>query len=164
MITPFPYQPRRNSLNGSLREKDMSDAAVSQKLKITEAVQRLRALKDEKDRLEAQLTHINKEARELQERVLPRLLEDAEIEKLTIAGAGTIYVKQELYVSMTKSEGGDEAPFYDWARNNAPDLVVDYIHPARLKSWTKEMLEQGKEIPNNTLKVTFVPTATLLRR
>ena len=140
----------------------MSDV-IATKAKLAELVQRLRYLKDEKDSLEAALKEINKESRELQERVLPKLLEDAEIEKLTIAGAGTVYIKQELYVSMTKTEEG-EAPFYGWARDNAPDLIVDYIHPARLKSWAKEMLEVGKPIPDNTLKATFVPTATLLRR
>jgi hypothetical protein len=130
---------------------------------LTLAVQRLRALKDEKDKLETALKAVNKEARELQEKVLPRLMEDAEIESLRIAGAGTVYVKQELYVSMTKGED-DEPPFYDWARTNAPDLIVEYIHPARLKAWAKEKLEAGQPIPDNSLKASFVPTATLLRR
>jgi hypothetical protein len=140
----------------------MSDVASTKQL-LAEKIQRLRYLKDEKDSLELSLKAINKEAKELQERVLPRLLEDAEIEKLTIAGAGTVYIKQELYVSMTK-DAEDEAPFYEWARAHAPDLIAEYIHPARLKSWAKEMLEEGKPLPDNSLKAVFVPTATLLRR
>jgi hypothetical protein len=137
--------------------------------KITEAVKRLRALKDQKDDLEEQLKAINKEAREIQEKLLPRLMSDAEMESFKVTGAGTCYIKQELYVSMAKGEGGGkdedvEPPFYDWARQHAPDLIKPYIHPARLKSWAKEMLENGQPLPDNTLKASFVPTATLLRR
>ena len=139
----------------------MSD--TSTKTRLAEAVQRLRFLKDEKDRLERALRAVHAEAALLQQKTIPKLMEDGEIEKMTIAGAGTIYVKQELYVSMAKDEDG-EPPFYDWARQNAPDLVVDYIHPARLRAWAKERLEMGEPIPQNTLKATFVPTATLLRR
>lgn len=135
--------------------------------KITDAVKRLRALKDRKDELEQELKNVNKEAREIQEKVLPKLMSDAEIESWKVTGAGTCYIKQELYVSMTKADGesaDDEPPFYSWARDNAPDLIAEYIHPARLKSWAKERLENGQPIPDNTLKATFVPTATLLRR
>ena len=135
--------------------------------KITDAVKRLRALKDRKDELEELLKQVNKEAREIQEKVLPKLMSDAEIESWKVTGAGTCYIKQELYVSMTKADGESadgEAPFYGWARDNAPDLISEYIHPARLKSWAKERLENGLPIPDNTLKATFVPTATLLRR
>lgn len=135
--------------------------------KITDAVKRLRELKDKKDDLEEQLKAVNKEAKELQERVLPKLMDDADIESWKVTGAGTCYIKQELYVSMTKADpNGDdhEAPFYSWARDNAPFLISEYIHPARLKSWAKERLEKGEALPDNTLKATFVPTATLLRR
>jgi predicted nuclease with TOPRIM domain len=130
---------------------------------ITEHVKRLRHLKDEKERLEEELKQVNKEAKHIQERLLPGLMSDAEMESFKVTGAGTCYIKQEIYVSMTK-DGEGEAPFYDWARNNAPDLVTEYIHPARLKAWAKERLENGQAIPDNTLKATFVPTATLLRK
>jgi hypothetical protein len=138
--------------------------ALTTKLRVTELVQRLRVLKDEKERLENCLREVNREARELQERTLPRLMEDGEIEKMTVIGAGTIYIKQDLFVSMAKDEDGEEAPFYDWARTHAPDLIADYIHPARLKSWAKECLENGKPLPDNMIRASFVPMATLLRR
>jgi tetrahydromethanopterin S-methyltransferase subunit G len=131
---------------------------------VTALVKELRALKDRKDELEQQLSEVNKRARQIQERELPKLMENAELEKFTVTGAGTCYVKQELYVSMTNDEEAAEPPFYDWAREHAPNLIVPYIHPARLKSWAKERLEGGLPIPGNTLKATFVPTATLLRR
>ncbi len=141
----------------------MSDVLAT-KQKLTAAVQRLRQLKDLKEELENQLKTVNKEARELQEKIIPKMMEDGEIEKMTVDRAGTVYIKQELYVSMTKAESGEEAPFYDWARQNAPDLIAEYIHPSRLKAWAKETMEEGRPLPDNTLKATFVPTATLLRR
>lgn len=135
--------------------------------KLAEAVQRLRYLKDKKQEFEEKLTRINIESKELQERVIPRFLEDAEIEKAKVEGAGTIYVKQELFVSLTQPGGEDgevEPPFYDWARSNAPDLIKPYIHPARLKAYCKERLENGMALPDNMIKASFVPTAKLLRR
>jgi hypothetical protein len=138
--------------------------------KVTALVKELRGLKDEKDRLEADLKAVNKRAKQIQERELPNLMTEAELESFKVTGAGTCYIKQELYVSMTKGEGvGDEEdalepPFYDWARQNAPDLIKPYIHPARLKSWAKECLENGVALPDNMLKATFIPTATLLRK
>ena len=131
---------------------------------LTHYVQRLRHLKDYKEELEDKLKEINKEAADIQTRVLPAMMEEAEIERLKVENAGTVYVKQELYVSATRDEDGGEPPFYEWARQHAPDLIVDYIHPQRLKAWAKEKLEKGEPIPDNTLKATFVPTATLLRR
>lgn len=131
---------------------------------IAKAAQRLRILKDKKEDLETQLKAVNKEARYLQEVTLPKLLEDAELEKATIDGAGTVYIKQELYVSMSKDEDSSEAPFYDWARTHAPDLVVEFIHPARLKAFCKESLENGVALPDNMIKTSFIPTATLLRK
>jgi hypothetical protein len=133
--------------------------------RLTDAVKRLRTLKDYKEELEDKLKEVNKEAKDLQERVIPRLMEDSEIEKATIEGAGTIYVKQELYVSMLPAFDEEaEAPFYSWARENAPDLIKPYIHPGRLKSFCKESLENGVALPDNMIKATFVPMGTLLRR
>lgn len=138
---------------------------MSTPTRLTEAVKRLRSLKDRKEALEEELKQVNKEAKYLQERIIPKIMEDAEIEKATIEGAGTIYIKQELFVSMSPASDEDaEAPFYGWARENAPDIIKPYIHPGRLKSFCKERLENGLALPDNMIKATFVPTGTLLRR
>jgi hypothetical protein len=132
--------------------------------KLTEAGKQLRQLKDEKDALEERLKEVNKSAKYLQERVIPKLMEDAEIENYKITGVGTVYVKQELYVSLTKTDDSPEPPFYDWARENAPDLIVPYIHPKRLQSYCNERLSQAMPLPDNMIQTTFVPTAKILRR
>ncbi len=121
---------------------------------------------DQKEAVEDELSAINKELKEIKERILPRIMEDAEITQYRVAGAGTISIRQELFVSMTAA-GDDpegERPFYEWAREHAPDLIKPYIHPGRLKSYCKESLENGVALPDNMIKATFVPTATLLRR
>lgn len=133
--------------------------------RLTEAVQELRRLMDLKDVQEDALKSTNKLLKELKERVIPKIMEDGEIEQARIEKAGTVSITQQLYVSMTPASDEDaEAPFYDWARENAPDLIKPYIHPGRLKSWAGECLEQGVALPDNMLKATFVPTAKLLRR
>jgi len=126
---------------------------------------RMRWLMDEKDRLEADLKAINGELEPLRKFELPKLMSDAEIEKITVAGAGTLYTKADIFASMIKDELFPlaEAPFYAWARHNAPDLITPYIHPARLKSWAKEKLEGGNPLPNS-IHATIVLNAALLRK
>lgn len=129
------------------------------------AAARLRELKDNKDKVESDLKQINSEISYLELNYLPEYFENNEIEKITLEEIGTIYIRGDLYVSMSPAELlGDEAPFYDWARDNVPDLVTQYIHPARLKSWAKESLEQGRPIPTNMLKTTMFQRATLRRK
>lgn len=133
--------------------------------RLTEATQELRRLMDLKDVQEDALKNTNKKLKELKERVIPKIMEDSEIEQARIEKAGTVSIVQELYVTMAPaSEEDAEAPFYDWARNHAPDLIKPYIHPGRLKSWAKESLTNGVALPDNMLRATFVPTAKLLRR
>jgi hypothetical protein len=129
---------------------------------IVQKAKRMRWLMDEKDRLEAELKSVNGELEPLRKFELPKLLSDAEIEKITVAGAGTLYTKPDVFVSMVKDESG-EPPFYAWARQHASDLIVPYIHPARLKSWAKEKLEGGEPLPNS-INATIVTNATLLRK
>lgn len=133
---------------------------------IVRSVKRMRELMDEKDRLEEALKAVNGELEPLRKQHLPKMMSDAEIDKIAVAGAGTLYLKPDLFVSMAKAGETDatqEPPFYDWARHNAPDIVVEYIHPARLKSWAKEKLENGEPLPNS-LNATPVVNATLLRK
>lgn len=137
-------------------------------VRLSEATQRLRRLMDEKNYLEDRLKGVNKDLKELKERVIPKCLADAELENARVENAGTVSVQQQLYVSLvgaSDEEAGDmEPPFYDWARENAPEIIKPYIHPARLKSYCKERLENGLWLPDNMVKATFVPTARLLRR
>jgi hypothetical protein len=131
---------------------------------ITTKVKRMRWLMDEKERLDGLLKEVNKELEPLRKQELPKLMGDAEIEKITVAGAGTLYLKADLFVSMAHADNpDDESPFYDWARDNAPSLVTEYIHPARLKSWAKEMMEKAEPLPNS-LNALPVVNATLLRK
>jgi len=144
---------------------------MSQNVKetIVSKAKRMRQLMDEKADLEARLKSVNGELEPLRKKELPKLMSDAEIEKITVAGAGTLYLKPDLFVSMAKSdaegdgEGEVEPPFYDWARQHAPDLIVEYIHPARLKAWAKEKLEAMEPLPNS-LNALPVVNATLLRK
>lgn len=142
----------------------MSDIKTYEYSNITEAAQRFRALRDDKDALEESIKEVNRELSFLQDRYFPKILEDREIEKVSFDGVGTIYTKQEIFVSMVAGEKGDEAPFYDWARENEPTIITPYIHPARLKAWAKERLEMGLNVPDNMLKATLFPRAILRRK
>lgn len=143
----------------------MSDKKIYEYKDVPEAAKRWRELRDLKDALEEQLSAVNNEIGFIDKVYMPKEFENQEIEKITIEGAGTIYLQGDVYVSMTPAEDKEfEAPFYDWAREKAPELIVPYIHPARLKSWTKEVLEKGLPYPSNMLKVTPFTKAVLRRK
>ena len=132
---------------------------------LTHAANRLRELKVQKDILKEDLSEVNKEIEHLELKWLPKYFDDNEIEKVTVEDVGTIFLRGDLFVSMTPNETPElEPPFYDWAREHIPDLIKPYIHPNALKTWAKETLEGGRPIPSNLLKATFFQRANLRRK
>ncbi len=123
-------------------------------------VRQFRELRDRKDELKALVTDNNKALKDLAEAILPEYMEENEIDKITIEGAGTVYVKQELYASVLAS---DREALYEWLRETGnEDLVKDWVFPATLTAFCKEQLENGKPVPE-MVKATKIPTAILRR-
>lgn len=113
------------------------------------------ALKAKKKKIEEQLTAVNKEIERVAVAELGKLMTDAEVEKVTIKGKGTLYLSDELYASVLKD---DRPALYDWMRKNGcADLVQDYVFPQTLTAFAKERLAAGKPLPE-VLKAAYVPT------
>ena len=112
---------------------------------LIEAAKELGALRDQKEELEARLKEINKAKTELETQKLPKMMEDAEVEKMTIEGVGTLYTQAGVYASVLAA---DREMAYDWLRENGHgDIVKETVHHQSLTAWVKEMLGDGNEVP-----------------
>lgn len=112
---------------------------------IIKAAKQLAELRDRKEELEEQLKEVNKAKGKLETQTLPKLMEDAEVDKITIEGIGTLYTQQMVRATIYASER-DEV--YEWFRENGhADLVKETIYNQTLTAWIKEQLEEGNEVP-----------------
>lgn len=119
----------------------MSDPIKS----ITDAAKRLADVREVKANLEAQLKEVNKEKEDLEARQLPKLMDEQEIEKLTIEGVGTLYLESGVYAYIMAADRGIAN---DWLRSNGHgDIIKETIHHGTLKSWVKEQLGNGQPVP-----------------
>jgi hypothetical protein len=114
------------------------------------------ALKAKKAKLEEELKKLNIDIERVAVQELGKLMTDAEVEKVSIKGKGTVYLSDELYASVLKD---DRPAMYEWLRKNkCGDIIVDYVFPQTLTAFAKERLQAGKPLPDQ-LKATYIPTA-----
>lgn len=113
--------------------------------KIVTAAKKLDALRDEKKRLEDELKEVNKQKGKLEMQTLPKLMADAEIQKMSIEGIGTLFTKNNVFAHIREE---DRPKAFDWFRDNGHGgLIKETVHFKTLTSWAKEQLEEGKEVP-----------------
>ena len=128
---------------------------------LADKARRLRALKDEKEVLEAKVKDLNKQIVQLEQHDLPAQMEDLDEEKFSVPDIGTVYLQSKLYVNVLKD---DRDKLHDWCHANGHEaLIQPHIHPATLQAFCKEQLEAGKALPD-FVKATFIPTAVIRRK
>lgn len=121
----------------------------------------LRDLKDAKEKLDAELKGVNERIQKIEREELVNAMDDAEVEKFTVDGVGTIFQKVNIFAYVKKD---DQEAFFDWLRvTDRGDLIKETVHPATLSAFAKELLEAGEE-PPPMLSAAKVPTAVLRRK
>lgn len=128
---------------------------------LTGHAQRFRELTDRKEVLEGEMKEVEQELKLLKTEVLPRVMDENEIEKFTVEGVGTIFTQVRVLAYVKKE---NEPEFHAWLRSNGHgDLIREYVFPATLSSFAKEQLEAGVELPD-FFSASKVETAMLRRR
>ena len=128
---------------------------------LTSMVHDLRDLKDKKEALEDELKGVNAQIRALAEHKIPEYMNENEIEKFSVTGAGTVYVTQKVYANV---KADNREAFFQWLREHGSgDLIKETVHPSTLNAFAKEQLTEGKDIPD-VLEARIYPTATLRRK
>ncbi len=132
--------------------------------KLIEAAKELKKLKAKKKKLEDQATELNKKITDLETVVLPKLMDDNEIDNVSIKGVGTMFVQTETYVQVNAD---DRPALYKWLREQGHGpMVGDWVFPNTLKAFVKEQNElaisegSGHGLPD-FVKVTLIPTARI---
>lgn len=114
--------------------------------KIIQAAKLLAKLRDRKEKLEAELREVNKEKGKLEQQTLPKMMADAEIEKMTIEGIGTLYT-QISYRGYINADDRDLAN--QWFKENGHGAIVkEMVHPRTLVAWVKDQMAEGKKVPD----------------
>lgn len=116
------------------------------------------ALKQTRADLEEKLSQVNMQISQIAEKDLANIMANADIEKFTIEGLGTIYMKDVVYASVLKE---NREKLYEWLRKNKHrKLIVPWVWPQTLTAFVKEQMEKGNPIPDDIIKVATVPTAS----
>ena|ERR1017187_2449269 len=124
--------------------------------KIVELGRKLFALKDSKAELETELSEINDQIKTLATVDLAKLMEDAGVEKTTLAGLGTVYLSNDFFASVNKD---DRPALYEWMEANGHgDIIQPYVFPQTLTAFAKELTAKNLPLPE-CMKCVFIPTA-----
>jgi len=123
-------------------------------------VRRLRELKDEKEKLGEEEKRINIEISQIETLKLPEMMESAGITSFKVPGIGSVSIRNETYVSVL-AENRPQL-YAELRASGNGDLITEQVNPQTLKSWVKENLEAGNEVPD-VVKVTYVKEAKLRR-
>lgn len=123
---------------------------------------------EKKEKLEKELTGVEKEIIQVGTQELPKLMEDNDIETFKVSGVGTVYQTTQVFVHVDKA---DRPKLYAWARENGHgDMIGDWIFPNTLKAFVKGQLQDQAENGANKgnllpvfVKATQVPTAQIRR-
>jgi hypothetical protein len=125
---------------------------------IKEVIGQLRAEKDKKATLEAELKSVNKQI-EHYTKIALELMEASGIQNIRVEGIGLAYQHTSLYPSVK-----DPDALLEWAREFAPEIVKVGVHPQTLKSFIKERLETGEPIPDESVVSIYYDKSVNLRR
>ena len=132
-----------------------------QDVEITELAKEMKGRADESEVTDAKSKALKARRDGIKNRELPEAMDNAEIDKFSVEGVGTIYLKQMVFSNVRKD---DREKFYAWLRENGhEDLVVEYVWPNTQKAFVKEALEDGRELPD-FLNATFGQQVQLRRK
>lgn len=130
-------------------------------MKLQELARELSNLKTQKDRIEEDLSAINKRIEILARQEIPEAMDEAGVQNVKFEGIGKIYLKGDVFASIP-AESRDAA--YEWLElTGRGSLIKPTVNSSSLKAAVKEWISQGDEIPEDLIKVTPYTQAVLTR-
>ena len=130
-------------------------------MKLQELARELSTLKSTKDKIEDELSAINKRIEILARQEIPEAMDEAGVQNVKFEGIGKIYLKGDVFASIP-AESRDAA--YEWLElTGRGSLIKPTVNSSSLKAAVKEWIAQGEEIPEELIKVTPYTQAVLTR-
>jgi hypothetical protein len=126
---------------------------------LREQIVRMRELKDEKTTLESQVERINGQLRELETAVREKM-DALGLTSMKSPGVGTVYLATDPYPVIKDSDA-----FIAWLTDHGyGHLPKMSVHPSSARSWWKEQLENGGDLPPEEIASAALVKAVRMRK
>jgi hypothetical protein len=112
---------------------------------------RMKELQSQKDKLEAELSDINKELDVIRTKKIPELMESMELRNVTIEGLGRVQLAADIYASTRE---GQKETAMTWLRDCGYDnMITETYNASSLKALFRRMISEGVDIPDDIFNV-----------
>lgn len=112
---------------------------------------RMKELQGQKDKLETELSDINKELDVIRTKKIPELMESMELRNVTIEGLGRVQLAADIYASTRE---GQKETAMTWLRDCGYDnMITETYNASSLKALFRRMIAEGTDIPDNIFNV-----------
>jgi len=111
----------------------------------------MKELQGQKDKLETELSDINKELDMIRTKKIPELMESMELRNVTIEGLGRVQLAADIYASTR--EGQKEAAM-TWLRDCGYDnMITETYNASSIKALFRRLMADGADIPDDIFNV-----------
>ena len=112
---------------------------------------RMKELQGQKDKLETELSDINKELDVIRTKKIPELMESMELRNVTIEGLGRVQLAADIYASTR--EGQKEAAM-TWLRDcGYENMITETYNASSIKALFRRLMADGADIPDDIFNV-----------
>ena len=112
---------------------------------------RMKELQGQKDKLETELSDINKELDVIRTKKIPELMESMGLRNVTIEGLGRVQLAADIYASTR--EGQKEAAM-TWLRDCGYDnMITETYNASSIKALFRRLMADGADIPDDIFNV-----------
>lgn len=128
---------------------------------LREIAVRMKALQDEKEKLEKQLAEINIELENIRVRKIPTMMESLGLKNVTFEGLGRVQLASDLYLS-TKEGKKEEA--MQWLRDTGhTGMISESYNASSMKALIRRLLVDGAEVPTELFNITPFTRASIVK-
>lgn len=129
-------------------------------LSLTDLITEFRHIKDQLDAAKEVKTNCQKRFDLIRLKVLPELADEEGVSTMTVDGIGRMGLSSDMYTSI---RADDREVAYQWLRDHGHgDIIKETVNAGTLKSFCKEMVKNGEEIPE-CISATPYTRATLTK-
>jgi len=123
-------------------------------------IKRFHRLQIRKNDLEAALKQVNIEYDRMRMSDIPEAMAEGDVRTMTVEGAGRISLTADVYVSYSGKE--DEA--FEWLNDNGfGNVIKETANSSSLKAIFRQMIRDGKPLPDEVFKITPFTRASLTK-
>lgn len=119
------------------------------------------ALQERKDRIESELSEVNKQLDIVRTRRIPDAMTSLELRNATFEGLGRVQLAEDIYASTRE---GQKERAMQWLRDlGYDDMIQETYNASSLKALFRRMIKDGKPIDETLFSVTPFTRASIVK-